>query len=147
MAKCQKFVCGTGDRTKAGEAFQKLQALDSSSSASAKMLGQLARASAQGNPQQALALSSSLPPLPKLTGISLDDLEAKVAGRSHTADTASSLLHSFLMSAHISVLSAFYLLGSALVTTAECELRNCTILDMLGQVLASLKLRHDGLCM
>ena len=47
------------------------------------MLGQLARASAQGNPQQALALSGNLPALPKLTGVSLDDLEAKVAGQSH----------------------------------------------------------------
>ena len=83
-AQSQKLVCGTGDRAKAGEAFQKLQALDSASSASAKMLGQLARASAQGNPQQALALSSNLPPLPKLTGVSLDDLEAKLAGWSHS---------------------------------------------------------------
>lgn len=73
-------ICPTGDKAKAGEAFLKLQALDSSSAASAKMLGQLARASAQGNPQQALALSGSLPALPKLTGVDLDDLEAKVSG-------------------------------------------------------------------
>ena len=70
-----------GDRQSASQAFQKLQSLDRTSAASAKMLGQLARASAQGNPQQALALQSSLPPLPKLTGINLDDLEAKVAGQ------------------------------------------------------------------
>ena len=44
------------------------------------MLGQLARASAQGNPQQALALQSRLPALPKLSGISLEELEAKIAG-------------------------------------------------------------------
>ena len=69
-----------GDKVKAGEAFQKLQALDRSSAASAKMLGQLARASAQGNPQQALALSGNLPSIPKLSGVSLDDLEAKAAG-------------------------------------------------------------------
>ena len=70
-----------GDRQSASQAFQKLQSLDRTSAASAKMLGQLARASAQGNPQQALALQSNLPPLPKLTGTNLDDLEAKVAGQ------------------------------------------------------------------
>lgn len=69
-----------GDRQSASQSFQKLQSMDRTSAASAKMLGQLARASAQGNPQQALALQSNLPPLPKLTGINLDDLEAKVAG-------------------------------------------------------------------
>jgi len=73
-----------GDRQSASQAFQKLQSLDRTSAASAKMLGQLARASAQGNPQQALALQSNLPPLPKLTGINLDDLEAKVAGQLST---------------------------------------------------------------
>jgi len=72
----------TGDRNKAAEAYQQLQSMDRTSAASAKMLGQLARASAQGNPQQALALQSNLPPLPKLTGVDLDDLEAKVAGLS-----------------------------------------------------------------
>lgn len=70
----------SGDRTKAIEVFQQLQSLDRTSAASAKMLGQLTRASAQSNPQQALALQGSLPPLPQLTGVDLDDLEAKVAG-------------------------------------------------------------------
>lgn len=70
-----------GDRKAALEAFQKLQSLDHTSAASAKMLGQLARASAQGNPQQALTLQSNLPPLPQLTGVNLDELEAKVAGK------------------------------------------------------------------
>ena len=51
------------------------------------MLGQLARASAQGNPQQALAFTGNLPASPKLTGVSLDDLEAKVAGQSHATVT------------------------------------------------------------
>ena len=73
-------LAAPGDKVKAGEAFQKLQALDSSSAASAKVLGQLARASAQSNPQQALALSGNLPSMPKLTGVSLDDMEAKAAG-------------------------------------------------------------------
>ena len=80
-----------GDRAKAGEAFQKLQAMDPSSAASAKMLGQLARASAQRNPQQALALSGNLPPLPKLTGLDLDDLENKVAGELCASKCASKL--------------------------------------------------------
>ena len=54
------------------------------------MLGQLARASAQGNPQQALAFTGNLPASPKLTGVSLDDLEAKVAGQSHATVTCHS---------------------------------------------------------
>lgn len=67
-----------GDKSKAAAAFQQLQALDRTSSASAMMLGRLARASANGNPQAAAALQKQLPPMPKLSShIDLDDLEQK----------------------------------------------------------------------
>ena len=71
-------ILQAGDKSKAAAAFQQLQALDRTSSASAMMLGQLARASANANPQAAVALQKQLPPMPKLSSdIDLDDLEQK----------------------------------------------------------------------
>lgn len=75
-----------GDKSKAAAAFQQLQALDRTSSASAMMLGQLARASANANPQAAVALQKQLPPMPKLSSnVDLDEMEQKGMLRCHKA--------------------------------------------------------------
>lgn len=75
---CMLFVLQAGEKSKAAAAFQQLQSLEHTSSASAMMLGQLARASASSNPEAAMDLQRQLPAMPQLSAsIDLDELEQR----------------------------------------------------------------------
>ena len=63
------------------QAYRQLQALDKSSAASAQMLAQLARASADTDPAGARQMQARLPPHQQPSELDVDALEAAWAGR------------------------------------------------------------------
>ena len=79
--QCPPTCLQEGSREGAMQAYRQLQALDKSSVASAQMLAQLARASADTDPAGARQMQARLPPHQQPSELDVDALEAAWAGR------------------------------------------------------------------
>ena len=80
-----------GSREGATQAYRQLQALDKSSAASAQMLAQLARASADADPAGARQMQARLPAHQQPSELDVDALEAAWAGK-HSRSSGSGAL-------------------------------------------------------